>query len=448
MKIKSLFMMLGICAAVVGCSEEGTRTGAGMGDGLEVKEERKSVTVAVMSSNRFLEAAERQFEAEHPEVDIVIKEYMALPKVGEGQAQIAPSQADLEKYIQTMTTQAIAGEGMDVISLNALPVEQYIEKNVLVDLQAWMDKDSSFDSSVYYERIFESMKTGDELYQLPLGFYLEGIISANSDLLREANLTIDDRTWTWEQFKDLSKRLQEKVGSDVMAFANMLPFQLLYETIEANYGDLVQGKKAYFDSDLFRDMMRHIKSMYDEGVLSTEYTQDWSKTLFTSYALASPQSAVMEMAKPNVQFLLKPTIKGNSEGASYSADSTFGINRGSKVQPEAWEFLKFLLSEEMQSSPELHTYPVHKKAVDHKLTDALASLEKGDVPGGVPNPEVFEKRKQMLKSFLEQAGSSNRGDIKIISIIEEEFAAYISGQKSAEEVSELIQNRVTTYLNE
>ena len=33
-------------------------------------------------------------------------------------------------------------------------------------------------------------------------------------------------------------------------------------------------------------------------------------------------------------------------------------------------------------------------------------------------------------------------------IINEEAAAFFGGQKTAEEVAELIQNRVTTYLNE
>ncbi|WP_193726836.1 hypothetical protein [Paenibacillus guangzhouensis] len=39
-------------------------------------------------------------------------------------------------------------------------------------------------------------------------------------------------------------------------------------------------------------------------------------------------------------------------------------------------------------------------------------------------------------------------DKNIESIVQEEFESYMSGQKSVDEVSKLIQNRVMTYLNE
>ena len=42
----------------------------------------------------------------------------------------------------------------------------------------------------------------------------------------------------------------------------------------------------------------------------------------------------------------------------------------------------------------------------------------------------------------------NNGNYEVENIIKEEASAFFSGQKTAEEVAELIQNRVTTYLNE
>ncbi|MGG6311668.1 ABC transporter substrate-binding protein [Paenibacillus macerans] len=435
-----LFTML---ITLTACSGGGGGTGESGENG-----GRKIVVVAVLSGSRFLDAAAQKFEDKHPDIDIEIKEYLSLPRPAEGQAMIAPSQTDIEKYVQTLTTQAIAGEGTDIISLSALPLDQFVAKNVLADLKARMEKDAAFDPSLYYNGILESMQHGDGLYALPIGFYLEGIISANSGLLKQANLSINDSTWTWDEFKDISKKLQEQVGSDYTAFANVWPFQLLYESVDANYEAFVQGKQANFDSDLFRSLMRQIKSMYDEGVLSATPTQEFSKTLFTSYALATPRSAVMEMAQPQAAFYRKPTVDGHAGGISVSPFNTFGLNSKSKVQDEAWEFLKFLLSEEMQSSPELEAYPMHKQAVENKLEEVRASLERGDLAGDVPDPEAFAKHSQMLKSMLEQAGTSRSSDIKIVTMLEEEFDSYMNGQKTEEEVSRLIQSRVSTYLNE
>ncbi|MNW02119.1 hypothetical protein D3C71_1978580 [compost metagenome] len=53
-----------------------------------------------------------------------------------------------------------------------------------------------------------------------------------------------------------------------------------------------------------------------------------------------------------------------------------------------------------------------------------------------------------LKQLIQSASSLAKADDKMLSMIEEESKTYFSGQKSAEEVAKLIQNRVTTYLNE
>lgn len=50
--------------------------------------------------------------------------------------------------------------------------------------------------------------------------------------------------------------------------------------------------------------------------------------------------------------------------------------------------------------------------------------------------------------MLEEAGKTSLADAKILRIAMEEVQAFMSGQKPAEEVSKLIQNRVLTYLNE
>ncbi|MDT8978838.1 hypothetical protein RQP50_21610 [Paenibacillus sp. chi10] len=56
----------------------------------------------------------------------------------------------------------------------------------------------------------------------------------------------------------------------------------------------------------------------------------------------------------------------------------------------------------------------------------------------------FIKAKQLLAA----ASGYRSGEDKLYSIVGEEAKSYFSGQKSAEEVAKLIQNRVTTYLNE
>ena len=55
---------------------------------------------------------------------------------------------------------------------------------------------------------------------------------------------------------------------------------------------------------------------------------------------------------------------------------------------------------------------------------------------------------QKLYDYILTVNNVYRFDPKLEQIISEEISAFFKGQKSAEKVAELVQNRVTTYLNE
>ncbi|MBP1967160.1 ABC transporter substrate-binding protein [Paenibacillus aceris] len=407
---------------------------------------KKNVVIAVQSSDRFLETAAQKFEDQHPEIHIEIKEYLATASNGNGMKQ-ATSQADMEKFVQTVTTQVASGKGADLIAMNSLPQDKFVEKKLLVNLYDLMAKDSSFDKSKYYPNILKASQNGDGLYAMPFAFALD-VMEGNTDLLKKANVEIDDKTWTWDQFKDIAKKLKQQAGSDYVGIVNLFPNQLLADYIDSNYSKLVQQGKANFDSDLFRNMMRQIKAMYDEGILKAEFSYDYSKSLFSMYGLASPEQAITQPA--NTSNFQKPTVDGKAQGGGFKTYFSLGLNSKSKVQPEAWEFIKFLLSDEMQSSSDLMGLPLNKAVIEKKLDAAIQSIANGklQMPKMKPDDKMVDERIQALKKLLEGAGVKSSSDMKVVSIAMEEFESYMSGQKSAEEVSKLIQNRVNTYLNE
>lgn len=408
----------------------------------------KTVVISVMRSDRLLETAVRKFEELHPNIHIEIREHMATPKT-EGGMSAAISMADMEKYVQTVTTQVISGKGSDLIAMQNLPQDKFVDKKLLVNLYDLMAKETSFDKAKFYSNILKSSQNGDGLYAMPFSFTLD-TITGKTDMLKKANITIDDKTWTWDQFREISKKLKDQLGPDRYAFVNMFPIQLLADYIEDNYGTLVQGGKPNFDSDLFRSMMKQIKSMYDEDVLQAEFTYDYSKGLFAKSGFYDPESALVNALVPNTHFFASPSVTGTSRGGSFKTSFTLGLNSKSKVQKEAWEFLKFLLSDEMQASPELKGFPLNKSITDNKLKEAGQKIVNGTlpVPKGKPSASEVEERIQSLQKILEGTGTKLDSDMKVLTIVMAEFESYMSGQKSAEEVSKLIQNRANTYLNE
>jgi multiple sugar transport system substrate-binding protein len=422
----------------------------------------KTVVVAVAMSSRFLEQAVEKFEQQNKNIKIEIKEYMALPKPAGGErAAMAISQADIEKYVQSITTEALSGKGSDIISTSSLPVDQFVKKQVFMDLNQWMKQDESFDRNLYFSGVFDSMQQDGGLYSMPLEFMLTGTFSANEDLLKKAGISIDDSTWTWSQFKDISKQIQQKLGKEYSTGLYYAPSQLFWELFSDNYSELVKEGKPQFDSKLFKDILKQVKELSDEGTLIDMSKQsnkavsmnpgadmDPAKQVFMPYSMiGSPTGAFMALKQPTLsKYLNKPTVDGHSSGVIAQISDGYALNSKSVVQPEAWKFLKFLLSEEMQLSSEMMGYPVHKKAATLRLEKERATFEKENE--GAASAEKMDAHVKMIQGMLDKAVVTSSGDIRLTMLIMKDFDSYMDGQKSLDEVSKLIQNRAITYLNE
>lgn len=434
------------------CSSSSVGSGGSGSSDKDSGQGGRTIEIAVMAADPYLDEAVKQYKKLRPDIQIEIKQYLATPQTdGDGMSQSgeATTMADFEKYVQSISTQMMSGKGADIIAMNDLPQDKYVQKNMLVNLYNYMDKDSEFKKEQYYQNILESSQDGDGLYAMPFSFVLDAI-TGNKELLDKAKIEIGDQTWTWDDFKEISKKLKEQAGEDYVAFVNLFPVQLLADYIEANYDKLIDQGKANFDSDLFRDMMKQIKSLYDEGVLKAEFTYDYSKTLFNNANLLDPTMGLSQILDPKLNLFQRPTVNGESSGTSFKSYFTLGINSKSKVQDEAWNFIKFMLSEEMQSSPTLLSFPIHKGVVEKQVKDA----EQQAVAGTLPlleqkfDAKTVESKIQELKRLIDGASKKLSSDQKVVSIALEGFDSYMSGQKSAEDVSKLIQNRVNTYINE
>lgn len=156
-----------------------------------------------------------------------------------------------------------------------------------------------------------------------------------------------------------------------------------------------------------------------------------------------------DMASGTYQLMPSP-----GEGHPVLADgAAFSMNAASKVKEGAWEFLKYLLSEECQSAIEPygrtpaseHAYhdgfPVRKEQYEALLeeakTPALRSQCMTDEEIAALNEMVFSSE----VGIWNFAGTPWQ-------IVNEEVDDYYNGTKGLDQVLEIIENRLTLYLAE
>ncbi|MCD8325914.1 MAG: hypothetical protein LUC90_04270 [Lachnospiraceae bacterium] len=144
---------------------------------------------------------------------------------------------------------------------------------------------------------------------------------------------------------------------------------------------------------------------------------------------------------------------------------SFAISSSGNVKG-AWEFVKMFLSEEEQMPDDdlLFSYgiPVLKAAVK-EVTDRMTQLDYHTVDGekvyyayetsvGGVVMEIEPASQEQAGRWYEYLCSVNRrlswNYEDVMSIVLEETGAYFAGQKSAEDVAQIIQSRVSIMLSE
>ena len=359
-----------------------------------------------------------------------------------------------------------SGNGPDIL-LNCSEFCQFNSKDVLIDLNPYMDSENGIDRSKYFDNIFRAFEVDGKLYQMPLNVDMCGLVG-NPDILGSIS------TWTIDEF---DKKLNT-LGTKILPLLGDSPhlrnfgvteqmgflLELLFHDMD-HYVDY-SNYTTNFDSDDFRRLLEISKKYggrvnYDSlSALYEQYDdmfhdasclmmQDGVCALRTLYCGGLSTGGFAEYAglcHGNALFLGWPSTSG--KGLSADAGISVGISAYSECPDEAWDFVSFMLSPESQSSLSgVHWggICIHKESERAGLVREIEEYRSGKRQSDEP---VSEDQIDRFIALIEKLDTSIHTDPTIANIVAEEAPAFFNGQKSAEEVSRVIQDRVSRVLAE
>lgn len=418
-------------------------------DGKTEQKSPKVLTLSTWRSNRFLETSSSMFHARNPDIRIEIKEYAA-------------SGNDLDKFMKGLNLDIMSGKSYDILEVSSLPYKKYIDKNIFVNLSDIIKKDKSFDANQYYTNILDAFKYRNNLYILPVSFGFQGFC-ANKSVLEQIG-KFDDSRWTWEDFAKVSEMVIKDLNNDGTPDQYALPAMtyndLFVFLFRSNYSKFVdeKNKRAAFTSKEFEEFLNFSKSFVDKKMLHPQARMGDTNTMynmtnrglvvFYPFYFNKFSSMYKSLYNGNGTAISLP-VGDNGEGRSFIADA-YAITRSSKHKDEAWKFLKYLVSEEIQAQSELFRLPVHKEAFkkrakeDIEMSAKRTTQNSGTAGAAALTEEDFNTYEKMIQDLKQHASI----DQQIIQIATEEVKTFFTDEKSAREVSSLIQSRVETYLKE
>ncbi|SFT20378.1 ABC transporter substrate-binding protein [Paenibacillus sp. BC26] len=454
---------LALMTALAACSSGNNGNAeSGQPTAAKTKDGKTIVTVSVLENDRFLQTAEKEFEKAHPDIDIQVNALVATPDTG-GMVKKTmgadEDSADKEKFVNTINTELMSGKGADLIAVQDLPFNKYAEKGLLADLRPLMEEDKSYNSQDYYEGLMEAVTSGGKQAALPVKFSLDVMLGDAAELTA-AGVKLDDSKWTWKEFTDIAHKLAKDEDGDGKpdryTLSGMPKEQLLKLMVESSYEHFVDaaGKKASFDTGDFAALLENLKGLYDDGLVS-EGRPGPGQQMFGHMDLMMPMDMIMlpEMMFQGKGEVFQTPSGGEAKGMTFGSELMLGLNAKSGAKQEAWEFMKYLLSAEMQGTPGMMGFSVRKDMTAKQVEESKKMFESGNIKlagpdGEITPPAITDEDIKTIVDTIPRIKRFVEVDGAIVTMVKEEAEAFLEGRQSAEEAAKKLQNRATIYLNE
>lgn len=344
----------------------------------------------------------------------------------------------------------MAGEGPDILITDGAN-EQLSNKEYFMDLSGYLQNESGINESDYFMNAIEASKYNGALYQLPIGFYVDCLMASGDD--------VSGNGWTFEEYMSMVKTVCN--GADPL-YDHQLSFSRneVATRLFANESEkfITDGKIDVNCSDFNQilDYCRELpaNSFYEGKDIDSEW-----EDLMSSQENMRVQPATIcgfyEFEEYSMRFSDSkicgyPSVDGRT--ATVGSNIAVSISSHTEDANSCKRFLSILLLEDIQKTLFMNI-PVNKKCARDIALLEITEFNKR-VAGNEGN--IFAKTGQTIDPaladrYIEQLSTATTSSFvyhSISLIIYEEIPAYFEGQKSFEDVANMINDRAQKALDE
>lgn len=282
----------------------------------------------------------------------------------------------LEAYGNDFDTKITAGMGSgdapDVMYMWDYPTY----RGSLEPLDSYIEAEGEEYKNNFYEALWPYNSKDDSVYGVPVSV-VTSCLFYNKDIFDQAGVAYPTDDWTWSDLKTASNEIQGKVEG-VKGFSFGMKTQpytyemylwsngASYVDEEGNLQGNVNSKESVEVFKMFQDMAKEGSAYSAESGVGSDFLSQ--KTAM----YVDGTWPIQQLKKEGVSFGLAQIPKFEGKDTSISVVNTCGISisKDSKYKEQAWEFVKYWTSEEMNKERIETELPALKSVVASEKLEA------------------------------------------------------------------------------
>lgn len=309
-----------------------------------------------------------------------------------------------------------SGGGYDVVLFDVIWPAEYASNNVLVDVSSRITDDMK---KGVLPGAWTTVQYDGKSYGMPWILDTKYLFY-NKEILEKAGIKAPPKTW--DELKEQAKIIQDKgllktpiAWSWSQAEAAICDYTTL---VSAYKGDFIKDGKPVFDQGGALDALKYMVDSYTSGLTnpnSKEFLEEDVRKVFQNgdAAFALNWTYMYNMANDpkdskvagKVGVVPAPGVAGKSDVSAVNGSMGLGVTTASKHPDEAWKYIEFMTSQQVQNQYAKLSLPIWASSYDDpavtKGQEELIAAAKLGLAAMYPRPTT--PKYQEMSTALQQA---------------------------------------------
>lgn len=265
------------------------------------------------------------------------------------------SHGEQNQYSERLLVQAAARSLPDVIHMDRKDLPLFVRKAIIEDLTPFIDRDTAFHLDRFLPPLLPSCRVNGHYYAIPHNFSTL-VLYYNRDHFDAEGIPYPDSTWTWDSLLQAARRLT-KTDRDGKITRYGCMMNIVLPTVIAQNGGRILNETCDSCVIASPESEGGVRFVVD---LADRYHVSWSilaQNLQWDDMFAGGRLSMIANGRWAAAWYMRSMASGSIDVAPLPPGKfrrgaavvhMMAISAQSTKQNEAWEFLKFLVSEEGQ----------------------------------------------------------------------------------------------------